>query len=120
MSTSRSCCSYWFFSRPAYPVLPLCSVCPLGPARPLGPVCPSCLVRTTQPARPVRPVLGKVMSQEANKLQMPFSADLIYSRDPISNISINYRNHFRPIHFIVETQNQRRQQTAEALFANTI
>ena len=86
MSTSRSCCSYWFFSRPAYPVLPLCSVCPLGPARPLGPVCPSCLVRTSQPARPVRPVLGKVMSQEANKLQMPFSADLIYSRDPISNI----------------------------------
>ena len=32
------------------------------------------------------------MSQEANKLQMPFLADPIYSRDPISKMSINCRS----------------------------
>ena len=37
---------------------------------------------------------GKVMSQEANKLQMPFSANSIYSRDPISKMSINCRSPF--------------------------
>ena len=35
---------------------------------------------------------GKVMSQEANKLQMPFLANSIYSRDPISKMSINCRS----------------------------
>ena len=34
------------------------------------------------------------MSQEANKLQMPFSANSIYSRDPISKMSINCRSPF--------------------------
>ena len=37
---------------------------------------------------------GKVMSQEANKLQMPFLANSIYSRDPISKMSINCRSPF--------------------------
>ena len=32
---------------------------------------------------------GKVMSQGANKLQRPFLANSIYSRDPISKMSIN-------------------------------
>ena len=32
------------------------------------------------------------MSQEVNKLQMPFSANSIYSRDPISKMSINCRS----------------------------
>ena len=35
---------------------------------------------------------GKVISQEANKLQMPFSTNLNYSRDPISKMSINCRS----------------------------
>ena len=35
---------------------------------------------------------GKVISQEANKVQMPFLANSIYSRDPISKMSINYRS----------------------------
>ena len=39
-------------------------------------------------------IRGKVMSQEANKLQMPFSANSIYSRDPISKMSINCRSPF--------------------------
>ena len=47
---------------------------------------------------------GKVMSQEANKLQMPFLANSIYSRDPISKMSINCRSPFWPIQFIVENQ----------------
>ena len=34
---------------------------------------------------------GKEMSQEANKLQMPFSANSIYSWDSISKMSINCR-----------------------------
>ena len=34
------------------------------------------------------------MSQEANKLQMPFLAKSIYSRDPISKMSINCRSPF--------------------------
>ena len=45
---------------------------------------------------------GKVMSQEANKLQMPFLANSIYSRDPISKMSINCRSPFWPIQSIVE------------------
>ena len=32
---------------------------------------------------------GKVMSQGANKLQRPFLANSIYSRDPLSKMSIN-------------------------------
>ena len=32
---------------------------------------------------------GKVMSQRVNKLQRPFLANSIYSRDPISKMSIN-------------------------------
>ncbi len=47
-------------------------------------------------------VRGKVMSQEANKLQMPFLANSIYSRDPISKMSINCRSPFWPIQSIVE------------------
>jgi len=52
---------------------------------------------------------GKVLSQEANKLQMSFLANSIYSRDPISKMSINCRSPFWPIQFIVENQFQRRQ-----------
>jgi hypothetical protein len=40
---------------------------------------------------------GKVMSQEANKLQKAFLANSIYSRDPISKMSINCRSPFWPI-----------------------
>ena len=47
-------------------------------------------------------IRGKVMSQEANKLQMPFLANSIYSRDPISKMSINCRSPFWPIQSIVE------------------
>ena len=53
---------------------------------------------------------GKIMSQEANKLQMPFSANSINSRDPISKMSINCISPFWPIqilqgqHFFVLTQ----------------
>ena len=35
---------------------------------------------------------GKVMTQEANKLQMPFSANSIDSRDPTSRMLINFRS----------------------------
>ena len=35
------------------------------------------------------PTSGKVMSQGVNKLQRPFLANSIYSRDPISKMSIN-------------------------------
>ena len=43
---------------------------------------------------------GKVLSQEANKLQMSFLANSIYSRDPISKMSINCRSPFWPIQFL--------------------